>query len=53
MPGEWFEPSRPCGRLLTKPEPKLTKAEEIEVKKVARELLTTLKAEKLVLDYKK
>ena len=28
--------------LLTKPEPKLTKAQEIEVKKVARELLEKL-----------
>jgi hypothetical protein len=32
--------------LLTKPDMKLTKAEEIEVKKVARELLETLKREK-------
>jgi type I restriction enzyme R subunit len=39
--------------LLTKPEMKLSKAEEIEVKKVARELLETLKKEKLVLDWKK
>jgi type I restriction enzyme, R subunit len=39
--------------LLTKPDMKLTKAEEIEVKKVARELLETLKKEKLVLDWKK
>ena len=39
--------------LLTKPDTKLTKAEEIEVKKVARELLETLKREKLVLDWKK
>jgi len=39
--------------LLTKPDMKLTKAEEIEVKKVARELLEKLKKEKLVLDWKK
>lgn len=39
--------------LLTKPEPKLTKKQEVEVKKVARELLETLKKEKLVLDWRK
>jgi type I restriction enzyme R subunit len=39
--------------LLTKPDMKLSKTEEIEVKKVARELLATLKKEKLVLDWKK
>jgi type I restriction enzyme R subunit len=39
--------------LLTKPEPQLTKAQEAEVKKVARELLAKLKAELLVLDWKK
>jgi type I restriction enzyme, R subunit len=39
--------------LLTKPDMKLAKAEEREVKKVARELLETLKKEKLVLDWKK
>jgi type I restriction enzyme R subunit len=39
--------------LLTKPEIKLSKAEEQEVKKAARELLTVLKKEKLVLDWKK
>ena len=39
--------------LLTKPEPRLSKVEEQDVKKVARELLATLKAEKLVLDWKK
>jgi len=39
--------------LLTKPEMKLTKAEEREVKKVAKELLESLKREKLVLDWKK
>lgn len=39
--------------LLTKPEPVLTKKEEGEVKKVARELLATLKREKLVLDWRK
>ena len=39
--------------LLTKPNMKLSRAEETEVKKVARELLETLKKEKLVLDWKK
>jgi type I restriction enzyme R subunit len=39
--------------LLTKPDMKLSKAEELDVKKVARELLETLKKEKLVLDWKK
>lgn len=39
--------------LLTKPEIQLTKQEEQEVKQVARELLKTLKKEKLVLDWKK
>jgi type I restriction enzyme R subunit len=39
--------------LLTKPDPALTRAEEQEVKKVARDLLATLKHEKLVLDWRK
>src|SRR5205085_12095861 len=38
--------------ILTKPEPTLTKQEESEVKKVAKELLHTLKHEKLVLDWR-
>ena len=38
--------------ILTKPEPVLTKAEEAEVKQVCRELLATLKREKLVLDWR-
>lgn len=38
--------------LLTQPEPELTEKEMAEVKKVARDLLTKLKAEKLVLDWK-
>jgi len=38
--------------ILTKPEPVLTQAEEAEVKKVCRELLATLKREKLVLDWR-
>ncbi|HEX2797286.1 MAG TPA: type I restriction endonuclease subunit R, partial [Immundisolibacter sp.] len=38
--------------ILTKPEPVLTKAEEAEVKTVCRELLATLKREKLVLDWR-
>nr|WP_322709091.1 type I restriction endonuclease subunit R [Nostoc sp. ChiSLP03a]MDZ8210236.1 type I restriction endonuclease subunit R [Nostoc sp. ChiSLP03a] len=39
--------------LLTKPEISLTKQEEEEVKQVAKELLVTLKREKLVLDWRK
>jgi type I restriction enzyme, R subunit len=39
--------------LITKPDMKLKKAEERQVKKVARELLETLKREKLVLDWRK
>jgi type I restriction enzyme R subunit len=38
--------------LLTKPEPKLTKAQEVEVKTIARTLLEKLKREKLVLDWR-
>lgn len=38
--------------ILSKPDPKLTKAQEAEVKKVAKELLEILKAEKLVLDWR-
>jgi type I restriction enzyme, R subunit len=39
--------------ILTKPEPKLTKAQENKVKKIARELLTKLKArEKLILNWR-
>jgi type I restriction enzyme R subunit len=39
--------------ILTKPEPKLSKKEIEEVKKVAKELLETLKTERLVVDWKK
>ncbi len=39
--------------LLTKPDPTLSKKEEQDVKKVAQELLATLKREKLVLDWRK
>ena len=39
--------------LLTKPEPKLTHAQETDVKKVAKDLLDRLKSEKLVLDWRK
>jgi type I restriction enzyme R subunit len=39
--------------LLTKPEMKLSAKETQEVKKVARDLLTTLKREKLSLDWRK
>jgi type I restriction enzyme R subunit len=38
--------------LLTKPEPKLTKAQEIAVKRIARALLAKLKHEKLILDWR-
>jgi type I restriction enzyme, R subunit len=38
--------------LLTKPEPKLTKAQQIEVKAIARQLLAKLKGEKLILDWR-
>ena len=39
--------------LLTKPDMKLTRKQEAEVKAVAKELLDTLKREKLVLDWRK
>jgi type I restriction enzyme, R subunit len=39
--------------LLTRPTMTLTKAEERAVKRVAQELLRTLKAERLVLDWRK
>ncbi len=39
--------------LLSRPDMKLTKKEETEVKKVARDLLATLKEEKLVIDWRK
>jgi type I restriction enzyme R subunit len=39
--------------LITKPDMKLTKKDEQRVKKVAHDLLATLKREKLVLDWKK
>jgi type I restriction enzyme R subunit len=39
--------------LLTKPDMKLTKKEEQEVKKTAQDLLATLKKERLVLDWRK
>jgi len=39
--------------LLTRPEPDLTEAETKVVKQAARDLLATLKAEKLVLDWRK
>lgn len=39
--------------LLTKPSPKLSRKERAAVKDVAKELLDTLKAERLVLDWRK
>ena len=38
--------------ILTRPSPKLTKAEREQVKHLARELLDTLKAERLVLEWR-
>jgi type I restriction enzyme R subunit len=38
--------------ILTRPEPKLTKAEELAVKKIARQLLDKLKREKFILDWR-
>jgi type I restriction enzyme R subunit len=38
--------------ILTKPDPTLTKKEEAEVKRVAKELLARLKEEKLVIDWR-
>ena len=38
--------------ILTRPEPKLTKPQELKVKTVVRELLAKLKKEKLVLDWR-
>lgn len=38
--------------ILSKPEPKLTEKEQIEAKKICRELLEKLKREKLVLDWR-
>jgi len=38
--------------ILTRPEPKLTKKEAAQVKAACRKLLTTLKREKLVLDWR-
>jgi type I restriction enzyme R subunit len=38
--------------ILTRPEPELSDAEKTEVKKVAKDLLAKLKAEKLVLDWR-
>lgn len=39
--------------ILTKPEMKLTRREKDQVKKAAPDMLNTLKAEKLVLDWRK
>ena len=38
--------------ILTKPEPKLTKQQEADVKRISKTLLQTLKWEKLVLDWR-
>lgn len=47
------EEERAIFDLLTKPSLKLTKKEEAEVKKVSKELLTTLKPAKIVIDWRK
>lgn len=39
--------------ILTRPKLKMTKKEEIQVKSISRDLLKTLKTEKLVLDWRK
>ncbi len=39
--------------ILTRPEPGLKEKEKLEIKRIARELLDTLKREKLVLDWRK
>ncbi len=39
--------------LLTRPSPELSEKEKAEIRKVARELLATLKERKLVLDWRK
>jgi type I restriction enzyme, R subunit len=38
--------------LLTKPEPKLTKAQELEVKRVARDLLDKLQDQLAIVDWR-
>ena len=38
--------------ILTRPDPRLTKAEELDVKRIARELLAKLKREKFILDWR-
>jgi type I restriction enzyme R subunit len=38
--------------ILTRPEPKLTKDDEIRVKKIARQLLEKLKRERLIIDWR-
>lgn len=38
--------------ILTRPEPKLTKPEELAVKKIARQLLAKLKRDKFILDWR-
>jgi type I restriction enzyme R subunit len=37
--------------ILTRPEPRLSKAQELEVKKIARQLLDKLKGEKFIIDW--
>ena len=38
--------------ILTRPDPRLSKAEELEVKKIARQMLAKLKREKFILDWR-
>jgi hypothetical protein len=49
----WNLHRHPRQDVRTRPEIELTRAERQQVKDVARELLDTLKAERLVLDWRK
>jgi len=49
----WAEEKLAIFDLLTKPDISLTEKEKHEIKKVAKELLSTLKPEKLVLDWRR
>ena len=49
----WAEEELAISDLLTQPDITLTEKEKHEIKKVAKELLSTLKQEKLVLDWRR
>jgi type I restriction enzyme R subunit len=49
----WAEGELAIFDLLTQPDIALTEKEKLEIKKVAKELLSTLKQEKLVLDWRR